>query len=109
MKKNQRCCAQCRTLTDRQFLMQIKHIETGFVFTSPQTFVVGRSIYLCRDLNCWKKAAKNKGILKGAHRAHREAWLDFCAMQLKEAISLTPAVSPPEQPQTQQTRSPLRI
>lgn len=109
MKKNLRRCAQCRTLTDRQFLMQIKHTETGFVITACKPFLTGRSIYLCQDLSCWKKAAKNKGILKGAHRAHREAWISFCGTQLREALSLSPAVSPPEQPQTQQTPSPLHI
>lgn len=109
MKKNLRRCAQCRTLTDRQFLMQIKHTETGFVITTYPSFLTGRSIYLCRDFNCWKKAAKNKGILKGGHRAHREVWLDFCTTQLKEAPSLSHAVSPPAQPQTQQIPLPLRI
>ena len=94
-----RRCAQCRTLTDRQFLMQIKHVETGFVFTSPQQFIAGRSIYLCQDINCWKKAAKNKGILKGAHRAHREAWVHFC---LHEPLPL-------EEPQAQKTPARLYI
>lgn len=84
MKKNIRRCAQCRSLKSRQLLMQIKHTAAGFAFVSPETFLAGRSIYLCPEPNCWQKAARNKGILRGSHRPHREHWQVFCATQQKQ-------------------------
>lgn len=77
MIKAIRCCAQCRTLEDRQHLLHIKYTDAGFTLLTKSQYMPGRSIYLCKSPLCWKKAGKNKGILKGQHRSHREAWLHF--------------------------------
>lgn len=77
MIKAMRRCAQCRTLEHRQHLVQIKYTDAGFVQLKASQYLPGRSLYLCSAPVCWKKASKNKGILKGSHRTHREAWLHF--------------------------------
>jgi predicted RNA-binding protein YlxR (DUF448 family) len=87
MIKNMRRCAQCRTPELRQHLVQIKYTDAGFVQLFEPQYLPGRSLYLCSADICWKKAAKNKGLLKGEHRPYREAWLRFLSfhgMETKE-------------------------
>lgn len=85
MRKNIRCCAQCRCLNHRALLLQIQ--------ISPELKLVvnaglqARSLYLCPQHNCVQRAAKNKHILQKLKQIEQAQWQQFCRESLSQLIA----------------------
>lgn len=61
--KKQRKCAACKKLQDADLMHKItKNFETGELFLNPNSKVLGRSVYVCKNEECIKLLIKKKRI-----------------------------------------------
>ena len=65
MKSNKvpmRQCVGCREMKPKRDLLRIVRTPEGGVMMDPTGKKNGRRAYLCRDIQCLKKARKNKAL-----------------------------------------------
>ena len=58
----QRTCIGCNSKKDKNELIRIAKQGLGEIFVDLAGKKDGRGIYICKDINCLKKAIKNKKI-----------------------------------------------
>lgn len=61
-KQPLRRCAGCGLMKEKRDLMRIVRKQDGSVVPDPSGRMNGRGVYLCRDISCLEKAARNRGI-----------------------------------------------
>ena len=65
MKKNiLRQCKGCKNIKNREEMIKIT-VFNNSVFINPDSKTTGRSIYVCKNIECIKNLIKTKGIKRG--------------------------------------------
>lgn len=65
MKKNiLRQCKGCRNIKNREEMVKITLFNNS-LFINPNSKIMGRSIYVCKNEECIKNLIKTKGIKRG--------------------------------------------
>lgn len=59
-----RKCQGCGKIFDRESLIKIT-LSSGKVYINPSSKILGRSVYICKDVNCIKNFIKKKRIYSG--------------------------------------------
>jgi len=57
-----KCCACGKILNRTELVRILKDYKTGKIIINPDTKHFGRSIYLCKDAECFKLAVKKKRL-----------------------------------------------
>lgn len=57
-----RLCQSCRKKTNRDELIKITKINDETLKINPKSFELGRSLYVCKNLDCIKNLIKKKRI-----------------------------------------------
>jgi len=72
-----RKCAGCGEIKDRTTLLRIlcQH-NTGDIFIMPDSKKFGRSVYLCKNIECLNTALKKKRLQKMLHHQVNQDVLD---------------------------------
>lgn len=61
-KTPQRLCSGCQTFQDKKAMIRIVKTPTGEVAVDPVGKAAGRGGYVCRNVECIKKAQACKGL-----------------------------------------------
>ena len=61
-KKPQRTCIACRRMLDKQELCRVVRTPNGEIMLDATGRMAGRGAYLCRDIDCLRKALKNHSL-----------------------------------------------
>ena len=62
-KKFKRQCCSCRQIKEKNELVRItKEAKTDSLFLNTENKVHGRSVYICKNIECLEKALKKKKI-----------------------------------------------
>jgi len=60
-----RCCANCKKLAARNIFIRLIHIKNGIVLVKQsKKHLHGRSVYLCKNKNCFSEAKKYRRLEK---------------------------------------------
>ena len=82
-----RKCQGCGKIIDRSNLIKItKSSKTGEVRINPGSKFIGRSLYLCKNLECLKQILKKKKIQKEFKIKTNEE-MDFIIVELTDLIN----------------------
>jgi len=82
----QRMCTGCREMKNKKDLIRIVRLPEGEIEIDSSGKKAGRGAYLCANLQCFKKAVKNKGLEKALDRKIPVVVLDDIEKQI-ESIS----------------------
>ena len=63
-KETIRKCQGCQKLIDRNELIKITKLQNGTLKINPNSKELGRSVYVCPDLECVKNLIKKKTCFK---------------------------------------------
>jgi len=69
MKQPIRQCMACREHKPKQELFRVTRSPEGTVSFDPEGKAQGRGAYLCKSVDCLKKARKNRGLERGLRKA----------------------------------------
>ncbi|MGM9994146.1 MAG: YlxR family protein [Candidatus Avigastranaerophilus sp.] len=62
-KKFKRQCCSCRQIKEKYELIRItKDFETGGIFINTDNKIHGRSVYICKNIECLENSLKRKRI-----------------------------------------------
>lgn len=82
-----RKCQGCGKSADRSELIKItKSNKTGEVRINPSSKFIGRSLYLCKSLECLKQILKKKKIQK-EFKIKTQEEMDFLIIELTDLIN----------------------
>lgn len=85
-----RKCQGCGKTADRDNLIKItKSSKTGEVRINPSSKFIGRSIYLCKNLDCLKQIIKKKKIQR-EFKIKTQEEMDFLIIELTDLINTLP-------------------
>ena len=85
-----RKCQGCGKTADRDNLIKItKSSKTGEVRINPNSKFIGRSIYLCKNLDCLKQIIKKKKIQR-EFKIKTQEEMDFLIIELTDLINTLP-------------------
>ena len=85
-----RKCQGCGKTADRDNLIKItKSSKTGEVRINPNSKFIGRSIYLCKNLDCLKQIIKKKKIQR-EFKIKTQEEMDFLIIELTDFINTLP-------------------
>ena len=62
MKEIERMCQACRQTKNRDELIKITKLSSGFLKLNPSLKELGRSVYVCKNNECIKNFIKKKKI-----------------------------------------------
>ena len=82
--KPQRTCAACRRKGEQATFLRIVAAADGRIGLNPAARLQGRSAYICRNLNCYELALKNRSLERSLRRQIPEEILQ----ELKELIEV---------------------
>ncbi len=61
-KETRRKCRGCFEIKNRDDLIKITKLQSGKLKINPNSKELGRSVYVCKNINCVKLLIKKKGI-----------------------------------------------
>lgn len=82
--KQQRMCVACRRKGDQSTFLRVVSAADGRMGINPGPKLQGRSAYICKKVNCYELALKNRSLQRSLRRTVPEAILQ----ELKEIINL---------------------
>lgn len=62
MKKIKRKCQGCNQTLDRNDLVKITKLKNGMIKINPSSTELGRSVYVCKNMDCVKNFIKKKRL-----------------------------------------------
>lgn len=71
-KEVKRKCQGCFDVKDRNSLIKITKLSDGRLKINPSSKELGRSIYICKNLDCIKLAIKKKRIKQALKYSNQE-------------------------------------
>lgn len=82
--KQQRMCVACRRKGDQTTFLRVVCAADGRMAVDPGPNLQGRSAYLCRNINCFELARKNRSL----QRSLKRPVPDIILQQLKDKINM---------------------
>lgn len=85
-----RKCQGCGKTTDRENLIKItKSNKTNEVRINPNSKFIGRSLYICKNLDCLKQIIKKKKLQR-EFKIKTQEEIDFLIIELTDLINSLP-------------------